>query len=119
MYERNDSIWLKVQSLYILPVHLIPARQPGFYASLLHITPKALGRITEQYFNKTLTGLISERTIIEAKRNLYLTSKPVKTIAYNLGFDDEFYFSRYFKNHTNVSPQLYRDTVGAGVAETI
>lgn len=91
--------------------------QPAFYASLLNITPKALGRITKQYFNKTLTSLISERIIIEAKRDLYLTSKPVKTIAYNLGFDDEFYFSRYFKNHTDVSPQLYRDTVGVGVAE--
>jgi AraC family transcriptional activator of pobA len=91
--------------------------QPGYYASLLNITPKALGRITKQHFNKTLTDLIAERIIIEAKRELYLTSKPVKTIAYDLGFDDEFHFSRYFKNHTDVSPQLYRDTVGAGVAE--
>ena len=46
-------------------------------------------------------------------------AKLVKTIACNLGFDDEFYFSRYFKNHTNVSPQLYRDTVGTAVAEKI
>ena len=91
--------------------------QPGFYATLLNITPKALGRITKQHFNKTLTDLIAERVIIEAKRELYLTSKPVKAIAYELGFDDEFHFSRYFKNHTDVSPQLYRETVGVGVAE--
>lgn len=91
--------------------------QPSFYASLLNITPKALGRITKQHFNKTLTDLIAERVIIEAKRELYLTSKPVKAIAYELGFDDEFHFSRYFKNHTDVSPQLYRETVGAGAAE--
>lgn len=91
--------------------------QPGYYASLLNMTPKALGRVTKQHFNKTLTNLIAERIIIEAKRELYLTYKPVKTIAYELGFVDEFYFSRYFKNHTDVSPQLYRDTVGAGLAE--
>jgi AraC family transcriptional regulator, transcriptional activator of pobA len=97
--------------------HFNKEHQPGYYASLLNITPKALGRITKQHFNKTLTDLIAERIIIEAKRELYLTSKPVKAIAYDLGFDDEFYFSRYFKNHTAVSPQLYRDTVGAGVAE--
>ena len=95
------------------------AHQQGFYALLLNISPKALDRITKQYFNKTLTGLISERIIIEAKRDLHLTSKLVKTIACNLGFDDEFYFSRYFKNHTNNSPQLYRDTVGTAVAEKI
>jgi AraC family transcriptional regulator, transcriptional activator of pobA len=92
-------------------------RQPGYYASLLSLTPKALGKITKQHFNKTLTDLIAERIIIEAKRELYLTSKPVKAIAYELGFEDEFYFSRYFKNHTDVSPQGYRDTVGVGVAE--
>lgn len=92
-------------------------RQPGYYASVLNITPKALGRITKQHFNKTLTNLIAERIIIEAKRELYLTAKPVKTIAHELGFDDEFYFSRYFKNHTYISPQIYRDTVGFAVAE--
>lgn len=91
--------------------------QPSYYASLLAITPKALGRITKQHFNKTLTNLIAERIIIEAKRELYLTSKPVKAVAYDLGFEDEFHFSRYFKNHTAVSPQLYRVSVGAGVAE--
>lgn len=91
--------------------------QPGYYASILNITPKALGRITKQHFNKTLTDLIAERIVIEAKRALYLTSKPVKAIANDLGFSDEFHFSRYFKNHTDVSPQSYRDTVGVGVAE--
>jgi YesN/AraC family two-component response regulator len=62
--------------------------------------------------NKTLTNLISERIIIEAKRELYLTNKPVKQIAYELGYDDEYYFSRFFKTNADVSPQFYRDTVG-------
>lgn len=87
------------------------------YANLLHITPKALGKIAKTHFNKTLTSLISERIVIEAKRELYLTSKPVKAIAYELGFDDEYYFSRFFKTNTNVSPQLYRNTVGFAKAE--
>lgn len=90
---------------------------PGEYAGLLNITPKALGKITKTFFNKTLTHLISERIVIEAKRELYLTSKPVKTIASELGFDDEFYFSRFFKTNTEVSPQLYRDTVGFARAD--
>jgi AraC-like DNA-binding protein len=56
--------------------------------------------------------LIHERIIIEAKRELYLTNKTVKEIAWELGFNDEFYFSRFFKNNTEVSPQLYREKVG-------
>ena len=82
------------------------------YADLLHITPKALAKITKTHFNKTLTNLIAERIIIEAKRELYLTNKAVKEIAFELGYDDEHYFSRFFKNNADVSPQMYRDTVG-------
>lgn len=87
---------------------------PADYAELLYITPKALGKITKSYFNKTLSSLINERIIIEAKRELYLTNKTVKEIAYELGYEDEYYFSRFFKVNADVSPQLYRETVGAG-----
>jgi AraC family transcriptional regulator, transcriptional activator of pobA len=84
------------------------------YASALNISTKALAKITKTYFNKTLTTLISERIIIEAKRELYLTNKAIKEIAYELGYDDEYYFSRFFKTNADVSPQMYRDTVGYG-----
>ncbi|MDJ1496869.1 AraC family transcriptional regulator [Cytophagaceae bacterium DM2B3-1] len=82
------------------------------YADLLNITLNTLARITKTHFNKTLSDLINERIIIEAKRELYLTGKTIKEIAYELGYEDEYYFSRFFKGKTDVSPQLYRDTVG-------
>ncbi|RBQ04264.1 helix-turn-helix domain-containing protein [Pedobacter miscanthi] len=85
---------------------------PSDYADLLNIDTKSLARIAKNHFNKTLSDLISERIIIEAKRELYLTNKTVKEIAYELGYDDEFYFSRFFKGKTDISPQFYRDTVG-------
>jgi AraC family transcriptional activator of pobA len=86
------------------------------YAETLHISTKALAKITKTHFNKTLTQMISERIIIEAKRELYLTNKTVKVIAYELGYDDEYYFSRFFKTNADISPQIYRDTVGFGRA---
>jgi AraC-like DNA-binding protein len=82
------------------------------YAGMLNISPKSLAKVTKTHLNKTLSALISERIIIEAKRELYLTNKPVKQIAYELGYEDEYYFSRFFKVNTDVSPQLYRETVG-------
>lgn len=85
---------------------------PAEYAELLYISPKALAKITKSYFNKTLSSLINERIIIEAKRELYLTNKTVKEIAWELGYEDEYYFSRFFKVNADVSPQLYRETVG-------
>ena len=82
------------------------------YAKILNISAKALAKITKTHFNKTLTELISERIIIEAKRELYLTNKAIKEIAYELGYDDEYYFSRFFKANADISPQMYRDKVG-------
>jgi len=89
------------------------------YAELLAISPKALNKITKDHFNKTLTNLIAERIIIEAKRELYLSHKTIKEIAYRLGYEDEYYFSRFFKKHADVSPQLYRETIGFNKASTV
>ena len=90
----------------------------GEYANELNISIKALAKATKTYFNRTITELISERIIIEAKRELYLTNKTVKEIAYGLGYDDEYYFSRFFKKNASISPQMYRETVGFGKEES-
>jgi AraC family transcriptional activator of pobA len=43
---------------------------------------------------------------------LYLTKKTAKEIAYELGYEDEHNFSRFFRTNADVSPQVYRETVG-------
>jgi len=87
-------------------------RSAGDYAALLHVSVKTLNKASKNHFNKTLTDLIAEKMIIEAKRELYLTAKSVKEIAFELGYMDEFYFSRYFKKNVGVAPRIFRDTVG-------
>jgi AraC family transcriptional regulator, transcriptional activator of pobA len=110
VYQKEPGAQHELKAL--LEEHFKTKHSPGDYAELLNITPSALNRISKTHFRKTLSDLIAERLITEGKRELYLTGKPVKQIAYELGFKDEFYFSRYFKNHVGVSPQLFRDTVG-------
>lgn len=88
------------------------------YADLLNLTPASLARITKNHFNKTLSDLITERIIIEAKRELYLSAKTIKEIAYELGYEDEYYFSRLFKSKTDISPQFYRNTIGFNRGES-
>jgi AraC family transcriptional activator of pobA len=121
MEEEGGSISGKSKEPFILQnlkdaieEHFRTKHSASNYADLLNITPKALAKITKTHFNKTLTDLISERIIIEAKRELYLTNKAVKEIASELGYDDEHYFSRFFKTNAEVSPQMYRETVGFG-----
>lgn len=85
---------------------------PQDYADLLNISSKTLAKITKKYLNQTLTDLIVSRILVEAKRELYLTSKSVKKVGAELGYQDEFYFSRLFKKKVGVSPDVYRRTVG-------
>lgn len=109
--ENKEPFILQNLKNYI-ELHFKTKHSASDYSELLNISPKALAKITKKHFNKTLTNIISERIIIEAKRELYLTNKAVKEIAYELGYDDEHYFSRFFKNNADVSPQMYRETVG-------
>ena len=81
---------------------------PGEYAAMLFVTPKTLAKVSRSYYNKSTSDIIAERIMTEAKRELNLTNKAVKKIAYELGFEDEYYFSRFFKVNAQVSPQKYR-----------
>ncbi len=92
---------------------------PQEYADMLCVSSRTLAGIVKKYLNQTLTSLITNRIIIAAKRELYLTSKPVKQIAAALGYDDEFYFSRFFKKKVGVSPDIYRKTVGFAKLEKL
>jgi AraC family transcriptional regulator, transcriptional activator of pobA len=94
-----------------IDAHFREKHSASEYAEVLNISPKSLAKITKTHLNKTLTDLISERIILEAKRDLYTTNKSVKEIAYDLGFKDEYHFSRYFRNNTSVSPQVYRKSL--------
>lgn len=102
-----------------IELHYKTKHSASDYADMLSMTPKALARLTKTHLNKTLTNLITERIIIEAKRELYLTNKTVKEIAFELGYTDEYYFSRLFKKNTEVAPQLYRETVGFDKANAV
>ncbi|MCR9263027.1 MAG: helix-turn-helix domain-containing protein [Flavobacteriaceae bacterium] len=108
--EKEPFILQKLKDL--IETHFKSKHSAGEYADMLNISPKALAKMTKNHFNKTMTNLISERIVIEAKRELYLTDKSVKEIAFDLGYDDEHYFSRFFKNNAEISPKVYRDTVG-------
>jgi len=79
-----------------------------FYANALHKSPKTLANTFLLYNRKTPQQMIQERIIIEAKRLLSYTDKPVKQVTYELGFEDPAYFSNFFKRHTSVSPADFR-----------
>jgi len=95
----------------MIELHFKTKHNVGEYADLLNIPIKTLGRIVKNHYQKTATEIISERIVLEAKRELNFTSRTVKEIAFYLGFEDIYHFSRYFKNKTGLSPQFYRNSL--------
>ncbi|MEJ4087223.1 helix-turn-helix domain-containing protein [Galbibacter orientalis] len=117
--NKHDEPFILQNLKNFIEIHYKTKHTASEYANMLAITPKALNKLTKTHFNKTLTELIGERIVIEAKRELYLTNKSIKEIAYELGYNDEYYFSRFFKKHVNISPQFYRETIGFDRASSV
>lgn len=95
-----------------IETHYRQKHSPSDYAEMLNISPNALAKQVKAHYGKTLTDLIAQRIVTEAKRELYLTARSIKEIAYLLGYQDEYYFSRFFKKQAGISPNVYRATVG-------
>jgi AraC-like DNA-binding protein len=82
-------------------------KRPAAYAQMLNISPKHLNRITQAVAQKTTGDIITERLLLEAKKELVLQQKNFNEIAYSLGFDDYAYFSRLFKKKTGATPSAF------------
>jgi len=89
--------------------HYRQLRRPSEYAKLLHLAPKTLARLAKTYLGLSVTELLRERIMRQAKWELLHTTKPVKQVAAEMGFADVFYFSRAFKRATGCSPAFFRE----------
>lgn len=96
----------------LVEMHFKEIHSPSKYAEMLGMSLKSLNNICSKNYKKTTLQLIQDRLIIETKRELYLTNKSVKEIAYSLGFSDIQYFNRMFKKKTSLSPGAYRKQLG-------
>ncbi|KYH06273.1 AraC family transcriptional regulator [Chryseobacterium cucumeris] len=111
----NDTIRIPGSELDIfrdfsrhLEIHFREKHNVADYAELLHIAPKTL---THKFKNLKLESpnqFIINRILLEAKRLLFYTDKPVKEIAYDLGYEDPAYFNRLFTNKTGSTPVNFK-----------
>jgi AraC family transcriptional regulator, transcriptional activator of pobA len=88
--------------------HFRDERTVAFYADKLGISETHLNRIARGAFDLSALGVITQKLIREAARDLIFTRFAVKEIAYSLGFDDPAYFTRFFTKHMGSSPARFR-----------
>lgn len=78
------------------------------YAHRLGVSPKSLAKNFQRIGTNTPSDFIKNRIILEAKRQLLYSTDSVKQIAFNLGFNDPAYFSRFFTKSTSKSPIQFK-----------
>jgi AraC-like DNA-binding protein len=77
------------------------------YADMMFKSPKTLSNTFKKLGSASPLHIIQERIVLEAKRQIYYTDKPIKEIAYDLGFSEPPQFSRLFKIITGKSPSEF------------
>lgn len=78
------------------------------YANRLGVSPKSLTKHFHKIGSQTPSDFIKNRIVLEAQRQLLYSNDSVKQIAYDLGFNDSAYFTRFFKKATLKSPLQFK-----------
>lgn len=88
----------------LIDKHFTECKYPKDYALLMHVSEKHLNRICKTCLNKTITQLIVDRIVLEAKRRLAFAKSTVSQIAEELGYSNTSYFIQLFKKKTGQTP---------------
>lgn len=86
-------------------------RLPKEYAALLYITPNHLNALCKELLGQPAGELIRDRVILEAKRLLVIKDYSVAEIAYELNFNDNSYFTKFFKKIVGLTPEEFRKNI--------
>jgi AraC family transcriptional activator of pobA len=78
------------------------------YVAALGTTPHLLSKACRQAYGLSVKTFIDERRLLEAKRLLLFTVRSVEDVAYEIGFHDPAYFSRFFRQRTGEPPGEWR-----------
>lgn len=92
------NIFLVKKFFNLLEQNFLTMKMVNNYARELSVTPNYLNETIKKNTGFSARHHIQQRVIMEAKRKIMQEGLSMKEIAYYLGFDDSYHFSKYFKN---------------------
>jgi len=105
--EQTDKL-LVYRFMQLLNEKYIEFSYADLFANALQVSQKQLNEAAKNIAGKTACDLVEEKIVKEAKKILTQSREQVKQIAWQLGYEDQYYFSRIFKKQTGISPREYR-----------
>jgi AraC family transcriptional activator of pobA len=92
-----------------LLLHKRPLRNSvAYYAELLNTTPQNLNAVCRKAVDRSVTEVLADHVIGEAKRLLAYTDNTVAEVSFALSFKDPSHFVKYFKRHSSYTPKGFR-----------
>jgi AraC-like DNA-binding protein len=98
----------------LIEQHFREKRLPKEYAEMMFVTPNHLNALVNSVVGKSAGELIRERILLEAKRLLANSDMMISQIAASLQFEDNAYFTRFFKKYLGTTPEGFRAAIGQG-----
>ncbi|SDQ97146.1 AraC-type DNA-binding protein [Chryseobacterium soldanellicola] len=92
----------------LVNLHYKELKTTSKYAEKLNINSSYLNTLVKEILDITAGQVIKNRIILEAERLLLHSSLSIIEISYELGFNDNSHFGKYFKSVRGVSPNNFR-----------
>ena len=109
-YTQYNSVLLR-NFQKLIDLHYKDKKLTKDYAVMLFVTPNHLNALSKQLTGRPAGELIRDRVLLEAKRLLVNAEMNVSEIAAELNFEDNSYFSKFFKKYSGVTPEGFRKKI--------
>ena len=106
-YSRKDQLFFEFTEL--VNINCLQERGVEFYADKLCISSRYLSSVCKDIEGQTAKDCIDEYVINNIGAALNSTNQTIAQIADEFNFPNASFFTKYFKEHTGLTPKLYRD----------
>lgn len=103
--EIQNSI---VKAMSLVQQHVSSPISSAEIAQMVNMSGSYFSQCFKQYVGQTYTDYVRDIRIERAKEYLRSTTRTIQWIAEQIGYSDEKYFSRLFREHAGILPSEYR-----------
>ena len=105
----NDKIDCVDSAILFMQEHINENISLNALSSQYHYSVSRFSNLFKQKTGYAPIDYFLQMKMQKACQELNFTNQSIKTIAFNMGFDDPYYFSKRFRTILGISPKKYRD----------
>lgn len=109
--EEISPVTFKLRKLeQLIDKNFVRLKKPSDYGNLMNLSPAYLNNLCKKHLGKTLSDLINERVVLEAKRLFSYSDLTVAQVSNRLRFSEPSYFIRFFRKNSGITPEQFKES---------